>query len=436
MVEEQKVVRASLARLGHKDTPGTRKQRLTMVCENYWPEIASTGQLMTDLAEGLTEWFDVEVLTTQPRYHGKYVARPGNEIRNGVTIRRLWSTRFAKNSKLGRLCNWFSFLASISLAIGARWRRRTLLFVTNPPPAPWAALIARLQRQRIFVLVHDLYPDLAVALKVMDATSLQARAFDKLNIASFRTAQGVIVLGSDMASRLREKLGSGPRIEVIPNWADGELIRPQPKSSSVFAREHELTDKTVFLYAGNLGLFQDLEVLIEAIEGLDRRSKARLIFVGDGGKRGVVEAAARRSQRVMLFDYLPREQLGDLYAAADVGLIALEPGVEMVNMPSKTYSILASGRPFLAVAGGNRELRRLADEGAGILVDNDVEAVRDAMRQLHRSPPLRRSMGSTARRLFDETYERSRITTRYADLLLDRAGEPSSLVDSSRQHAV
>ena len=400
------------------------RRRLTLVCENYWPEVASTAQLITELAEGLTHHFDVEVLASQPRYHGKYDTHPPDEVHNGVRIKRLWSTKFDKKRRLGRLANWFSFLASAALAVATRWKRQTYLFVTNPPTAPWVSLVTRLQRQRSFVLVHDLYPDLAIALGMLDSASPQAHAFDRLNVAALRAATGVVALGADMQDRLRAKLGSTARIEVIPNWADGDLITARPKSSSAFAVENELTDKTVFLYAGNLGLFQDLEVLVEAVEGLDRRSKLRLVFVGDGRKRPVIEAAARRSERVMLFDYLPHERLGDLYAAADVGLIAIEPGVEMVNMPSKTYSILASGRPFIAVAGNSRDLHRLAGLGAGIVVGNEAAQVRDAMRTLHRDVALRRSMGANARQAYADNYTRARITAEYAELLL---GKPSAV---------
>jgi len=403
-----------------------RRPRLTIVCENYWPEVASTGQLITNLAEGLQPWFEVEVLTSQPRYHGKYEKRPSQEVHNGVTVRRAWCTAFDKRSKLGRLANWFNYLASVSFIIASRWNRRTYLLVTNPPTAPWAALIARIQRQRTFVLVYDLYPDLAVALGVLDSASPLARAFDKLNTAAFNSSRAVVALGADMEERLRAKLGPDARIEVIPNWADGDLISPRPKASSAFAREHDLLDKTVFLYAGNLGLFQDLEVLIDAIEQIDKRSKVRLVFVGDGGKRPIVEAAARGSDRVLLFDYVPYEELGDLYAAADVGMIAVEPGVEMTNMPSKTYSILASGRPFIAVAGGSKELQRLAELGAGIVVPNDASEVRDAMRLLHREPSQRRAMGGAARRLFDENYTREQVTARYASLLLGKPVETTA----------
>ena len=333
-------------------------RRLTIVCENYWPEHASTGQLITDLAESLTQWFDVEVIASQPHYHGDYGNFPAVATHNGVKVRRVWGTRFDKKRAPGRLANWLSFAASAAFTIARTWQRRTYLFVTNPPTAPWAALITRAQRQPTFVLVYDLYPDLAQALGVLGQRSLPARLFDALNKAAFRASSGVIALGADMQARLHAKLGSAAPVHVIPNWADGDLISPRPKQTSDFARQHGLEDKTVFLYAGNLGLFQDLETLIDAIAQVEAGDDCRLVFVGDGGKRPVVEAAARRSHRVMLFDYLPYEQLGDLYAAADVGLIAIEPGVEMVNMPSKTYSILAAGKPFIAVAGASRDLKQ------------------------------------------------------------------------------
>ena len=445
------------------------RPHLTIVCENYWPEHASTGQLITDLAEGLTRWFDVDVITAQPRYHGRYGRFPATQDHNGVHVRRIWATAFDKNGKAGRVANWLTFAASAALTlsrIGSQQpngipydlspsprrerglggedalspsprRERGLgggvyLFVTNPPTAPWCALLTRLLRRRAFVLVYDLYPDLAQALHVIGERSWLARAFDVLNVASFRASSGVIALGADMQARLRAKLGPLARIEVIPNWADGGLISPRPKRDSAFARRHDLVDKTVFLYAGNLGLFQDLETLIEAVERLDDADTCRLVFVGDGGKRQVVEAAAKRSHRVLHFDYLPYAELGDLYAAADAGLIAIEPGVEMVNMPSKTYSILAAGKPFIAVAGASRDLQALAAEGAGIVVANDATAVAAAMARLRAHPRIRARMGKTARRIFEERYTRERVTGLYAAFLgadVEPAGEEIRVTD-------
>jgi glycosyltransferase involved in cell wall biosynthesis len=391
---------------------------LTIVSENYRPERTSTGQLIADLAEGLTPWFDVEVLTAQPKYNGQYGHQPRAERTNSVRVRRLWTTRFRKESRLGRLANWLSFLGSLLLAMARRRDERTYLFVTNPPVAPWALLLARARKQRSFVLVHDLYPDLAEAIGVVKAGGFVSRVFDAVNRYCFRRAEGIVALGEDMRARLTSKLGKGTRLAVIPNWADGDLIAPAAKSSSEFAAANGLDNRFVFLYAGNLGLFQDLETLVDAVETLPALEvEPALVFVGDGGKRPALEARARGSDRVFVHDFLPYERLGDLYAASDVGLIALEPGVEKTNVPSKTYSILAAGRPFIAVCDGSTDLQALADDGCGVCVPNSAARVAARMISLMVDPMARQSMGRRAREVFEERFSREAAIARYRDLL-------------------
>jgi glycosyltransferase involved in cell wall biosynthesis len=404
--------------LSQQQTQPSPRPRLTIACENYRPERTATGQLIADLAEGLAPWFDVEVLTAQPKYNGTYRDQPGSEQRSGVQIRRLWSTRFRKESRLGRLANWLSFLGSLLLAITRRRDERTYLFVTNPPVAPWALLLSRARKQRSFVLVHDLYPDLAEAIGAVKTGGLVSRVFDAVNRSCFRRADGIVALGEDMRTRLTSKLGKGAPLHVIPNWADGALIAPAAKSSSEFATDIGLDNRFVFLYAGNLGLFQDLETLVDAVETLPALEvEPALVFVGDGGKRAVLEARARRSDRVFVHDFVPYKRLGDLYAAADVGLIALEPGVEKTNVPSKTYSILAAGKPFIAVCDGSRDLQALADDGCGICVPNQAARVAARMTALLFDPMARQSMGRRAREVFDERFSREAAIARYRDLL-------------------
>lgn len=402
-----------------KTHDGSARPQLTIVCESYWPEVNSTGQLITQLAEGLAEHCDVELLTAQPKYNGSYEQRPAREWRNAVSIRRLGATSFPKTSRAGRLLNWFSFFASVCWQIGRRRQPRTYLFVTNPPPAPWAALLTSRLGSRSYVLVYDLYPDLAEAIGAVTKGSIIARAFDTVNKAAFARSNGLIALGEDMRKRLTEKLGDRARVSIIPNWADGDLIAPRPKCESAFAREHGLEDRFVFLYAGNLGLFQDLETLVHAVESLpEHPANPALVFVGDGGKRPVVEEMARGSKRVMVFDYLPYEQLGDLYAAADVGLIALEPGVERTNVPSKTYSILAAGMPFLAVCASSTDLELLAEDGCGECVPNDVSRVAESMLRLLDQPMRVEAMGGRAREVFDRRFSRESTIEKYRQLLI------------------
>ena len=268
------------------------------------------------------------------------------------------------------------------------------------------------------MLVYDLYPDLAEAIGAVRRGGIMSKLFDAVNKYSFRRADAVIALGEDMRLRLASKLGARAPIHVIPNWANGALILPRPKHSSSFAASAGLEGRFVFLYAGNLGLFQDLETLVQAVEALPALEvEPALVFVGDGSKRPRIEALARTSNRVFVHDFVPYVELGDLYAAADVGLIALEPGVEKTNVPSKTYSIMAAGKPFLAVCESSTDLHSLADDGCGVCVQNDVYQVTQAMMSLMAVPNARECMGRRARDVFDNRFSRESAIDRYRTLL-------------------
>ncbi len=400
-------------------TTSDGRPKLTIVCESYWPEVNSTGQLITELAEDLAGDCDVELLTAQPRFNGKYGRRPATEVRNGVRINRLPTTNFAKSSKAGRMANWFSFSAALFWSALRRREPRTYLFLTNPPTAPWVSVLTKALGHPSFVLVFDLYPDLAEAIGAVSKGGAVSRTFDAVNKFAFARCDGLIALGQDMQQRLREKLGVQARVTVIPNWANGDLIDPRPKRESRFARANGLVFRTVFLYAGNLGLFQDLETLIDAVNELpDHEADPLLVFVGNGGKRPLVEEMARQSKRVRVFDYLPYDQLGDLYAAADVGLIALEPGVERTNVPSKTYSILAAGKPFLAVCESSTDLEQLADQGCGVCTTNDTGKVAASMLRYLDEPQRMKAMGAKAREVFDDSFSRATAMEKYRQLLI------------------
>ncbi len=142
-----------------------------------------------------------------------------------------------------------------------------------------------------------------------------------------------------------------------------------------------------------------------------------LVFVGNGEKRQRVEELARGSMRVQVHDYVPYERLGDLYRAASVGLIALEPGVEQTNVPSKTYSIMAAGLPFLAVCSGSSDLTALDALGCGVCVPNDRDQVAAAMTRFLDDESYRSTAGAAARRTFEERFSRKAAVERYHRVL-------------------
>src|SRR5262249_25054973 len=158
---------------------------------------------------------------------------------------------------------------------------------------------------------------------------------DRTNRYLLTHADAVVALGDRMRQRLVSEKGADPaRTHVIHNWADCELIKPGPKLNA-FARCHGLADRFVVMHSGNVGLSQNLDVLIEAANRL--RSKDRLTFaiLGEGVRRGALEhmAAVRGLTNFVFLPYQPKESLAESFAAADVFVVSLKAGLEGSIVP-------------------------------------------------------------------------------------------------------
>ncbi len=143
----------------------------------------------------------------------------------------------------------------------------------------------------------------------------------------------------------------------------------------------------VALHAGNLGFYGAWGTLLKAAEIL-RNENAGLVFVGDGANRASLEASAAGSPNVRFLPFRPVEQVPHVMMAGDVHIVTIKRGLEGVVVPSKLYSILAAGRPVLAVAPESSDAARIVSEsGCGLAADpDDPAAVADAIRELRSDP--------------------------------------------------
>jgi len=190
-------------------------------------------------------------------------------------------------------------------------------------------------------------------------------------------------------------------VHVIHNWADCSAITPGPKDNS-FARAHGLADRFVLMHSGNVGLSQNLDLLVEAAARLQSRDRLVIAIVGDGARRQVLQdqASRRGLVNIRFFPYQPKELLHESFAAADAFLVSLKPGLEGYIVPSKLYGILASGRPFVAAVDPSCEAALIAREHecGRVAVPGDVDALAGAIAALYDDPAGAQAMGENARR--------------------------------------
>ena len=377
---------------------------------SYWPDQAATGQLLTELAEDLVGPPRLRRVgggrasafnAAQERLdQGGPVSR---ESRGGVTIhsrQRVAACAHALCRARHELPDLL-FASAVVASFGVG-RPDVVVSLTDPPIVGLAALwTARRTGARFVFLCEDIFPEVATLIEDFQNSAVNG-ALDRINRYLLRHADAVVALGDRMRRRLVEEKGADPaRVHVIHNWADCDAIVPGPKDNA-FARAHGLVDRFVVMHSGNVGLSQNLDVLIEAADRLrskerldDRRGGRRLQASGSGadgvGERGLTN--------VRFFPYQPKALLHDSFAAADAFLVSLKAELEGYIVPSKVYGILAAGRPYIAATDPSSEAAPIAREhGCGLVAaPGDPDALAAAIASLYDDPAATRDMGARAR---------------------------------------
>lgn len=396
------------------------KRRLWVLTELYYPEETSTGYYLTRIAEGLAGDFDVGVICGQPNYSARGTRAPRRERRRDVRIFRASGTTLDKDSIPKRLVNMathgFAVLLTALRQIG---RGDLVLVVTTPPSLPFVAAAAALLRGASYVLlVHDNYPEILVAAGKSRPGSRFVRIANRLNRLLYKYASRIIAVGRDMQELLAAKTaGLDVPIDVIPNWAELDSVAPAPRAENRLIAELGIADRLVFLYAGNMGYPNDIESIVECVGELRDDPRFFFVFLGAGVKR---EWLARELARIgggnsVLLDPRPREEQAVFLNACDVGIVTLVGRMRGVSMPSRTYNLLAAGKPILAIAEKGSEIDLvIADDSVGwISPPGDAAALLGVIGRIWDERGSLSGMGERARRAALERYSLERAVGAY-----------------------
>jgi glycosyltransferase involved in cell wall biosynthesis len=391
---------------------------------SYWPDLSATGQLLTELAEDLVRvhGWDVTVVAGYPLRSG--AALPSTGWRNGVHIVRASGSTLDPGRFVGRATNYISYFAlAVVRGLGTR-KPDVVVALTDPPIIGIAALASATKARVPFVfLCEDIFPEVATLLEDFHSDLVNA-ALTQVNRFLVRKATRIVALGDTMKQRLVEGKGADPaKITIIHNWADCRAVAPGPRDNA-FARQHGLVDRFVVLHAGNIGLSQDLEIVLHAAEQLRERPDVVFVFVGDGAKKKNLQAIAERRdlRNVKFLPYQPRETMDQSYATADVSLVSLKRGLAGVIVPSKIYNVLASGRPCVAAVEQDCEVADIIRQhGCGYVINpGNASALTARVLDLAADRERAAAMGARAR-CAALSFDRPRQVASYHALLAEVA---------------
>ncbi|MBP9665476.1 MAG: glycosyltransferase family 4 protein [Pyrinomonadaceae bacterium] len=384
---------------------------LWVLTEVYYPEEMSTGYYLTSIAEHLAKLRKVNVITGQPKHMARGVRAPKRETHNGVDIFRAWGTTLDKNVIAFRLVNMLTIGLSVFLSSLRHFRKGDqVMVVTAPPSLPvTTALAALIKGTSYTLLVQDSYPEILVAVGSAKADSAFVRFVHYINRWVYKHAAKVIVMGRDMNELFQKKTaGLDLPIVTIPNWADLETIEPLPRDDNALLRELAIEHKFVLLYAGNIGHPTDVETIVEAAERLREREDIHFLFIGAGVKKKWLDetVSQRKLANVTILDYRPRSEQTIFLNACDVGLVALIKGMWGTAMPSRTYNVMAAGKPIIALTDEGSELSRVIDEdGIGWHIEpGDARELESTILQAYDSRAKLSEIGRLARQAAEDKY--------------------------------
>lgn len=408
--------------------------KILVVSLYYDPDnCQSNGPIIRALCE---DWagagHEVTVLTSFPHYNcdavwPEYRGRLFQRDRVGqVNVIRSYIYVPRQRSGFGRILNYLSFNISSTLA-GLFSGRQDVVFVMSPPLTIGltAFVLGLIKRIPYCYNLQDIWPEVAVKLGMLRGRRLIA-FFERMEKFIYRHSRKIFAISDEFKANLVNKGVSSDKIEVIPNFVDTEFIKPMEKVNP-FSLAHALTDKFVVLYAGNVGLSQGLEVILDAAERLQDRQEIVFLIVGQGScsDKLIAEAARRELTNVKLLPFQPEPEVPRVYAACDVALIPLRHGITENSVPCKTYSIMAAGKPYIASVDDGSTVSKLTDAvGCGVCIaPEDGNALADAVLRLQSERPGRTAMGSAGRSYVELHFARQAITGSYRIALENLVGD-------------
>ncbi|MBD2205215.1 glycosyltransferase family 4 protein [Calothrix sp. FACHB-1219] len=401
--------------------------RILIYSYNYYPEPIGIAPLMTELAEGLVKrGHQVRVVTAMPNYPERQIYSNyrgklyHTEYKNGVEIQRSYVWVRPEPRLLDRILLDASFVVTSFVPALLGWRPDVIIS-TSPslPVCLPASLLGLLYNCPVILNLQDILPEAAIHLGILK-NKLLIELFTQLEKFAYHSATKISVIADGFIDNLLKKGVPASKIVSIPNWVDVNFIRPLPQENNQFRATHNLQNKFVVLYSGNIALTQGLETVVKAAAML--RHIPDIVFAIAGEAKGLrrlqQECLNYGADNVLLIPFQPREKLPQMLAAADVGLVVQKKNVISFNMPSKIQVLLASGRALIAsVPENGTAAKAIKQSGGGFVVPpEDPQALANAILDLYQNPKKVKNLGYKSRQYAVEQYAFEQALNNYESL--------------------
>ena len=318
----------------------------------------ATGPLFIDMAnEYVKKYIDVTLITgkVMPTY-----AELDPKI--NVVFKKKYNN--LKNSS--RVYTWLVFFFQSLFYILFRRKIDKVLFVSNPPMLPFIGVfLSCIKKLKYDVLVYDIYPDALLNFGYVTEKSIIYKFWERMNEKTYKYANRIFTI-SEFMKVVISRTAKEKEIEVVYPWVDTSFIVPKNKSENWFIEKHNLVDKKVVLYSGNMGITHDLMVVLQAAKVLLKKKDERFqfLFIGDGVQLKNLMSFKEDNllENVSFLPYQDADVLPFSFTSADFGIVSLGTGAEGLSVPSKMFYLLAAGCSVISISDKGSEIEYLVNK--------------------------------------------------------------------------
>ena len=306
---------------------------------------------------------------------------------------------------------------------GLRAKDIDLIYLASTPPIQGVlgGLLKKIKKVPFVYNLQDIFPDSLAGTGLAKKDGLLWKIGRVIENFTYRNADKIIVISEDFKRNIMEKGVPEEKIVVVYNWVDEEAVKHVPREENKLFDMYGLDRKKFYVtYSGNIGLTQNMDMLLEVAKELEEDPNIQFVLIGEGAyKKRVEEIIAEKNiGNVTLLPFQPYEDISHVFSLGDAGLVISKPGVGENSVPSKTWSILSASRPVLANFDEN-ELKTIVSENqCGIFTKaGDKETFKQAILDLYHDREHCEQLGRNGREFILKNLTRAVGTQKYVDVI-------------------
>lgn len=294
-----------------------------------------------------------------------------------------------------------------------------VMFVASTPPiqGAMAALVKKRTHIPFIYNLQDIFPDSLVGTGMAKKGGLLWRIGRVIEDFTYRNADKIIVISEDFKRNIMTKGVPEEKIEVIYNWVDEQAVKEVKREDNILFDRYGLDrNKFYVTYCGNIGLTQNMDMLMDVAKELEIEQGIHFVLVGNGAYKEELEniISKRDIKNITLLPFQPYEEISHVFSLGDVGLVISKPGVGENSVPSKTWSIMSASRPVLASFDEN-ELKEIIEKYhcGCFTAAGDKESFKKAILSLYGDKEQCRQLGMNGRKFVINNLTREIGTSKY-----------------------